>query len=496
MEQLHSRKKHRRFTDLDDPRLPTKKTRIQQDIGIFFDSLDYRTYMEILKHHTSFANRVHKQLYEQECRFGSEIVLPCGTRGALEVKRKSSPPLSCVHKGEWPDAMKLWKEGGTWSDVRRHYLAKELFGRLQEENGGVCLYLATTEYDLRNAPPIRTRYQYTGNDTLLVGVEERWSPNVCWLELLLHIDEDAKSLAKFRIEMPPPAVTEEREVVFDVANAVGTVKFRQKSLVYGSGGMCVSTLEVRLPCDLVHWLSEVAAISQKETPLPDPRGLLFEHEGLLVLELFCGTGSFSEVAKRYGFRTITLDMDPKSNPDILTDIMQWDYRSFAESPFLIWASPPCTEWSLAKTTAPRDLETARNVIGVLLEIVRHFGCYYILENPVGLLRKEKNMTRIPRYTASYCRYQYEYRKNTDFWSNALDHFKPLYCKKGECRHGFVNEVTGKFVHNSAMCRKQHVDQRVQARGKTVYPIPPLLCLSMLVAVLKKFSQEHDRVILC
>ena len=67
-----------------------------------------------------------------------------------------------------------------------------------------------------------------------------------------------------------------------------------------------------------------------------------------LLELFSGTGSVGKVAKDLGFEVISLDL---KNADINIDILQFDYKIYPLGYFdVIWSSPPCTEYSKAKTT--------------------------------------------------------------------------------------------------------------------------------------------------
>ncbi len=58
-----------------------------------------------------------------------------------------------------------------------------------------------------------------------------------------------------------------------------------------------------------------------------------------------GTGSTAAAFRKKGYEVITLDFDPKFSPDILTDVLVWDYQSTFHPGYFetIAASPPCTE---------------------------------------------------------------------------------------------------------------------------------------------------------
>ena len=43
-----------------------------------------------------------------------------------------------------------------------------------------------------------------------------------------------------------------------------------------------------------------------------------------ILELFSGTQSVSKAAKNMGCDVISLDMDFRTKPDIVADILRWD----------------------------------------------------------------------------------------------------------------------------------------------------------------------------
>ena len=83
------------------------------------------------------------------------------------------------------------------------------------------------------------------------------------------------------------------------------------------------------------------------------------------LELFSGTGSVGKAFGADGWDVMSLDINPKANATIYADIRTWDYTVFATGHFhVVWASPVCTHYSRARTTAnaPRDLVWADSLV--------------------------------------------------------------------------------------------------------------------------------------
>lgn len=162
-----------------------------------------------------------------------------------------------------------------------------------------------------------------------------------------------------------------------------------------------------------------------------------------LLELFCGTKSVGKVATAFGYSVVSVDINPKFEPTIVSDILKFDYKKFPPGYFhFIWASPPCTEFSRAKTRGVRDLKSAERIVRRTLKIIEYFKPKrFVIENPVGLMRESKVMKEYNHLikTVSYCKYGFPYRKNTDLWTNTT--FTPKKCERGTLclsakKHGY------------------------------------------------------------
>jgi len=161
---------------------------------------------------------------------------------------------------------------------------------------------------------------------------------------------------------------------------------------------------------------------------------------LRMLELFSGSGVMSKAFQREGFETITLDNEPDYHPDICESIFDFDPYSDLH-PDVIWASPPCTKFSVASLSRnwrdgkPINPETeeAIAIVRRTLDIIRIIKPrFYFIENPRGMLRTLDIMKGMPRMTISFCQYGENRMKPTDIWTNASMFFRC--CKNGDPCH--------------------------------------------------------------
>jgi hypothetical protein len=139
---------------------------------------------------------------------------------------------------------------------------------------------------------------------------------------------------------------------------------------------------------------------------------------LRVLDLFSGTGSITKAFRSSGHECDSLDLDARFSPTFCVNILDWRFKALPRGHYdVIWASCPCENYSIARSTAPRDLMLADSLVLRTQEIISWFAprCWFV-ENPEGsLLWRRFTWPRL--VTTSYCSYGFPYRKNTTIATN-------------------------------------------------------------------------------
>lgn len=171
-----------------------------------------------------------------------------------------------------------------------------------------------------------------------------------------------------------------------------------------------------------------------------------------ILELFAGSRSIGKEAEKLGYEVFSSDIEQFGGIDYVVDILEFDYKKVPFIPDMIWASPPCTGFSVAsighhwtggaKAYVPKSAtaELGIKLVKKTLQIIKHYqkinhNLIYYVENPRGVLRKLGLLDKVPyHHTVSYCQYGDERMKPTDIWTNNHRWKPKKICKNGDTCH--------------------------------------------------------------
>lgn len=149
----------------------------------------------------------------------------------------------------------------------------------------------------------------------------------------------------------------------------------------------------------------------------------------------------------------TADFDEKFEPDICADVLDLMPDDFDGHYDLIWASPPCTYFTIARiwdywTKGPNGKNSVpdHKSISDHVKLVFHTvwlinklnSEWWIVENPRAMLRKILPFP--PTCTVDYCAYGSTWKKPTDFFGEIPDSFEPKKCGH-EVAHGRMGKQT-------------------------------------------------------
>lgn len=209
-----------------------------------------------------------------------------------------------------------------------------------------------------------------------------------------------------------------------------------------------------------------------------------------LLELFAGTRSIGKEAEKLGFKVFSVDIKPFENINYSTDILNFDFKKVPFKPQVIWASPPCTTFSVmslgrywTRSGKPKNEKAALNLqyVSKTIEIINFFKPkFWFIENPRGKLRKLHVLNPLGqwpnfnRQTVTYCKYGWEIMKPTDIFNNCQAWQPVKHCKSGDTCH----QPSPRGNSKSGL---QSIHNRQQRSA-----IPPQLCKEILNAVKSNF----------
>lgn len=166
-----------------------------------------------------------------------------------------------------------------------------------------------------------------------------------------------------------------------------------------------------------------------------------------ILELFAGSRSIGKQAEAMGMEVFSSDINSFEGINYAVNILEFDVNKVPFKPDIIWASPPCTTFSVAsighhwtggsKAYIPKSA-SAQVGLAIALKtkaIIRHFDpLFFFIENPRGLLRKMDFMQDMMRHTVTYCQYGDTRMKPTDIWTNNMNWNPRTVCRNGDPCH--------------------------------------------------------------
>ncbi|KAK3250676.1 hypothetical protein CYMTET_39951 [Cymbomonas tetramitiformis] len=349
-----------------------------------------------------------------------QMALPASDRGAPSAYRLQTPKQWKVHDVFTVDRLSPVESGSRF--VER---AKEIPPPPLDVSGRKETHVERVERSRTRQRQGRRWTEYLVKWTGMPRSENEWKTR-----------EDLEWDGAGRPGVPNRALLEFERIE---AKRVEREKLRVRKRRDESAGAVWTTLSEELKVDgAMPWVPEerfdeevgtFARVSAQSTLPPVNGAAALEKEPVgqsKILVLFCGTGSVErQFTKQFpNSEVVAVDIQPKWGPTHCEDIMRWDYRQFRPGHFdVVWASPPCTEYSQAKTVGIRDLRAADRRVRRTLEIIRYLRPEaYFIENPKGRephgLHTRRCMSNLPApHLVTYCKYGTAYRKPTHIWTN-------------------------------------------------------------------------------
>lgn len=190
---------------------------------------------------------------------------------------------------------------------------------------------------------------------------------------------------------------------------------------------------------------------------------------MIVYDFFAGTGSATQAFKDAGHTVIRIELDEyfaADERDILTLTADTLIAKYGQPDF-IWASPPCTTFSVASIrhywsyvdgkAIPKNEKTLHGIaiVAHTVQLIKALNptIGWLMENPRGMLRKQSVVSDLHRRTITYCQYGDFRMKPTDLWGEV-----PGWIPKTPCKAGMT-------CHNSARRGSDTGSQGIGGGGK-------------------------------
>lgn len=237
-----------------------------------------------------------------------------------------------------------------------------------------------------------------------------------------------------------------------------------------------------------------------------------------VLDLFSGLGGWSTPFAERGHEVVTVDIEERFGCTYTADVLKWEPEGEFD---IVLASPPCEKFSIlaiGKAWLPGYVpqhdgtRLAIRLVERTVELIDQIRPrFWVVENPVGMLRK-LDLLPYERRWVTYCRYGAPFRKPTDLWGGFPPslHLRSVCSNGSPChiasprgsRHGIQSDTSNKhprvlewnrilLAQPSAMGTSGHVNVSKAFgggdRAALRAVIPPELALDVCIAAERDFA---------
>jgi len=168
---------------------------------------------------------------------------------------------------------------------------------------------------------------------------------------------------------------------------------------------------------------------------------------MIIFDFFSGTGSSTQAFKDAGHTVITFELDDFFEATEHANIFDLNAANLIAKygqPDFVWASPPCTSFSVASmghhwinggaNPMPRTeaAKISQDLVTHTRQLIADLNPTkgWLMENPRGMLRKLPVVEGLPRTTVTYCTYGDTRMKPTDLWGVVPNWTPRTMCKNG------------------------------------------------------------------
>jgi hypothetical protein len=233
---------------------------------------------------------------------------------------------------------------------------------------------------------------------------------------------------------------------------------------------------------------------------------------MIVLDLFCGSGSWGRAFAELGWEVYSIDSDPKWPATETADVHEWTPPARLHGTVaVVCVGVPCTHYSTAnKQKTEEKFETTRALwrrAFAIADLVMRPGGVLLCENPsrteltgcksqpIGDM--QRMAPHLLSWEVTYCTYSTEQDmyswKLTTLWSNVdlpQFGFVPRRCRPGQrCDVGAMDERTKYYKHFARMAFCPEVrNQSMQRSAVNWSSVPHDLCCDVRDACIQALGR--------